>query len=166
MLKYLKEQLERTNYWLAFSETKNAVLIAFNVAALTVVEKILSGNIWICAISYTLLFVSTFICLVSFIPCMSNNEKLVEDAQKKEKEEYNLVYYGDIAKLDKETYIEKVKNRYNLHTIEWEQEICDDIAKEIIENSKIAVRKYNLFKYAVLTDIVCIIFLVLVIIIA
>lgn len=41
--------------------------------------------------------------------------------------------------------------------IEWEQEVCRDYAEEIIINSQIAVRKYKLFQYAVLADLMCVI---------
>ena len=39
MLEYLKEQLERSNYWLTFSESKNAALVAFNVAIIAIIGR-------------------------------------------------------------------------------------------------------------------------------
>lgn len=62
-----------------------------------------------------------------------------------------------IAQLDAVSYIEGLKNKYHFHMIEWEQEVCRDYAEEIIINSQIAVRKYKLFQYAVLADLMCVI---------
>lgn len=44
MLEYLKEQLERSNYWLTFSESKNAALVAFNVAIIAIIGEIANSN--------------------------------------------------------------------------------------------------------------------------
>lgn len=162
MLEYLKEQLDRTNYWLAFSETKNAALVAFNVAVVAAIGKFTSVNIWIWALSDFMIMVSTFICLLSFIP-KSSMKKLCNDQNN---QEINLLYYADIAKLETEMYLEKVRNEYHLHIIKWEEEICKDFAEEIIVNSRIAVRKYKLFKYAVMVDLMCIILFIMFILIA
>lgn len=113
MLEYLKEQLDRINYWLAFSETKNAALVAFNVAVVAAIGKFTSVNIWIGGLSDFLIMVSTFICLISFIP-KSSMKKICNDQNN---QEINLLYYADIAKLETEMYLEKVRNEYHLHII-------------------------------------------------
>ena len=155
MLEYLKEQLERSNYWLTFSESKNAALVAFNVAIIAIIGEIANSNMCLLGLSYLFIIVSIFICLTSFVPNLSKESKQSESNKKNLK--VNLIYYVEIAQLDAVSYIEGLKNKYHFHMIEWEQEVCRDYAEEIIINSQIAVRKYKLFQYAVLAYLMCVI---------
>lgn len=155
MKEYLKEQLERTNYWLSFSEAKNGALVALNVAFMAVCTQISNMSVVFCSLTCIILLVSSVFCLLSFYPNLSNKFQrnpngVVTNA--------NLIFYGDIAKMqNKNMYINSVKNRYHINVNTDETEQCDDLATEILINSQITILKYKLFKNAVRVDICAII---------
>ena len=72
MKEYLKEQLERTNYWLSFSEAKNGALVALNIALMAVCTQVSNMNVVFCSLTCIILLVSSVFCLWSFYPNLSN----------------------------------------------------------------------------------------------
>ena len=148
---HFEKQLERTNTWLSFAEAKNAALIAFNVSMIAVLSDVLSDYIVLLVILAILLLISTIVALLSFMPEIKNVSSDEKDVQ----EANNLLFFGDIAKCnDKTDYIEKTKKRYFL-SIDTEIEnenINTDLASEILINSRLTVKKYNLFKVALMID--------------
>ena len=151
---HFEKQLERTNTWLSFAEAKNAALIAFNVSMIAVISDVLSDYMVLLVILVILLLISTIVALVSFMPETKNVSSNEKDAQ----EDNNLLFFGDIAKCnDRTDYIEKTKKRYFL-PIDPEKEnenINSDLASEILINSRLTVKKYNLFKLALMIDFLC-----------
>lgn len=149
MKEYFKEQLDRTNYWLSFLEAKNGALIAVNVGIIAVCVQISSMCFFIQALVFVLFLLSTLVCLLSFYPNLS--DKFI-GKKREDDSEVNLSFYGDIARIkDVKTYMNLVKEKYHL-PLDYE-EMCLDLAAEVMINSKIAITKYKLFKRAVLVDV-------------
>lgn len=152
----LKYTFDNINQWLQFAEKKNAILIAFNATLLFGIHRInditQSESILVNLYYYSfVLFImlSAIISIISFIPkftipWLSSNFKSLKTI--------NMLYWGDLAKLDKENYIEilgiesKDLTKFDI-----------DLLEQILINSRIAKRKFLLFNYSVWL-IVCSIF--------
>ena len=83
-ISFFEKQLERVNYWLSYAETKNAAMIALNVAiCAALISMSLSDRLYV--IAMVGLLVSTIILMVSFFPFLANkaskseSDKLVLD---------------------------------------------------------------------------------------
>lgn len=160
---FLEKQLERTNYWLSFAEAKNAALIALNVAMIAFLAELKAE----CSVFKTLLIalfvISCVICMYSFSPNTTNRVHTVKAGKIYD----NLVFWNDIATMQNEQqYIDLVKERYfkgMTFYIEHDK-LSYDLASEIIINSRITKKKYQLFKGALCVDIcsfvLCIVFLI------
>lgn len=153
---HFEKQLERTNTWLSFAEAKNAALIAFNVAMTGVLSDVLSEYMPILVFLLTLLLISTIAALFSFMPNLGNRPS----PKSKEQKANNLLFFGDIARCrDERDLIEKTKERYfpEMEESADKKNINIDLASEILINSRLAVRKYSLFKTALLFDFFCLV---------
>ena len=176
---YFEKQLNTTNYWLSFAEAKNAALIVFNM---TLIGMLVSTDdlIMIYKLIFSIPFViSIIISLCSFWPNIFeilkrkdackvnvNNHFKGKDNCKTNK---NLLFYGNVAKIDDaKEYIELVRTRYYSQVLmeDVETKINIDFANEIITNSKIAVKKYNMFKASLGIDIIMLIVAIVLLIIA
>lgn len=160
---FLEKQFDRVNTWLSFAEAKNGVLIAFNIAVVTAIVDLLNEVTVISAVCIISLILSTSIALISFFPDTKTTTKDVPALADAETDSLNLIFYGDISKLNYEQYRELVCKRYlSISSLDNYQ---DDLCKEIHYNSKIAMRKYCFFKCALKLEVVSgfiIIFLVIV----
>lgn len=155
MKDFLVAQLERTNYWLSFSEAKNAALVALNVAIIAVCTQVDMLGMIMQVVLCILFIVSTVCCLLSFSPKLNNK---ADGHGVDTIENCNLIFYADIAKLgDSSIYMACVKDRYKLQFDEDEKCLYDDLAEEIVINSQIAVGKYRMFKRAIYVDILAVI---------
>ena len=164
MKDFLIEQLERTNYWLSFSEAKNAALVALNIAIIAVFTQVDILGMVLQSVFCIFFLASTLCCLISFSPNLKNkaDEQNVEFIKN-----CNLIFYGDIAKLsDSDTYLSCVKNRYKFEFDENEKYLFKDLAEEIVINSQIAVRKYRMFKNAMVIDVLAVVILVISLVVA
>lgn len=115
---------------LRFAETKNGALLAFDIALLFGIPKIPD--------------VSLIITLWSFWPI----NKKIKKAEKR-KVNCDLLHFAYIAMYTRNEYLVELYKSY------WKNEVVDfdkisqeekDLAQEIVMNSRIAVRKQNLFK--------------------
>jgi len=146
---FLEQQLERTNYWLSFAETKNGVLVAFNIAIIAVVAQIDKIPLEMQAVICILFSLSTLICFFSFF---SNLRNKINNKEGENIDEFKL-FYNDIAKIkDTDMYLNALKGRYNLKIKENEKKLYEDFITEIIINSEIAVYKYNMFNKSMFID--------------
>lgn len=147
---FLEQQLKRTNYWLSFAETKNGVLVAFNIAIIAVVAQIDKIPLEMQAVICILFSLSTLICFFSFF---SNLRNKINNKEGENIDEFNLLFYNDIAKIkDTDMYLNALKGRYNLKIKENEKKLYEDFITEIIINSEIAVYKYNMFNKSMFID--------------
>lgn len=160
-LEFLKEQLERTNYWLSFAEAKNGALVAINLATMAVIVELRSDEPVFCTIVLILLIFSSIVCLTSFFPNLkthSENPKFNEDDSN-----LNILFYSDIAKLSEEQYIKKIVTNYGNELDEetLDKTIAKDYMSEVHINSCIAHRKFIMFKRAIKIDILALVLCIL-----
>lgn len=160
----LKEILSNVNNWLIFAEAKNAAIITFDLAVIASIAGIdfFRNNIFIFHISIIGIFFSLVIALYSFKP-EGNIKKNDYDPQS---ELDNLIYYADIVKYNEAGYIKALSKKYlqkDIH-INQVQEVELDYSKEIVYNSKIAYKKYKLFKYSLNIILITIILSIIIIV--
>lgn len=161
---FLLNELERVDKWLNFGEAKNAALVAFNVAVLSVNMDF--GFPLLLTILRILTVLSMTISLMSFWPNMGKKVgdiKLYLNAPGTN----NYLYFLNIACLNDGTeYLQIVKSRYLIEEIDITRTYCRDLANEIIINSRIAVKKYQYFQRALIVDFIAILFAILIFICA
>jgi len=134
-----------------FSEAKNAVFIALNASAILGILKILSDakicSTWIKYYMYEFIFLTVIgllISLLSFFPRIKLTWLLCEG---KPSPDDNLLLYTDICKYNEPTYLDALMTSMNEPLRKYSQ-FEKFYANQIIINSKIALRKYKLFRKA------------------
>ena len=168
---FFEKQLDRINTWLNFAEAKNAALIALNIALIAVMVNIFSNAKVLTVITVAAAMVSSFICLISFLPNLTNTpgNNITAVGQNP-----NLIYFGDISNISTsggmtQNYVNAVVDKYFADgpkdKIKADAFIVD-LASEIIINSQITVKKYQLFKWALRTDVAAFILTVVTFIVA
>ena len=158
--------LKDVNMWLHYIEAKNALLVGFDAAIFSALTSSLLWNKGIDELLYTLLVVlicSIITCIWSFLPINS----LIE-IKKNKNVSNSLLNYAYVSSLDPETYYNMVSNKYfsNLKEDNKFINLCLDYCSEIIENSRIALRKQNIFAFCLKLNILLLAFFVIGIIIA
>lgn len=165
MIEYLKEQLERTNYWLSFAEAKHAALIAANIAFFAVCIDAQEWMLWGRGLACILMILSSAISVLSFWPNLAKN------FNKYKKTAFNIndnnIFYAENAKMyTTDEFLEQVSNKYGFIREENKKQYEKDIAFEILENSQIAMGKYSMFKGAIIVDLLYFVIMILLVIIA
>lgn len=147
----LKSIFANIHEMVKFSEAKNAILIALNGSAVLGVIKILSdekiNSIWIKYYIYEFIFFATLgliISLLSFFPRIKLPWLSCEGSPSSDD---NLILYTDICKYDERTYLEALTKSMD-EPIKRNTRFEVFYANQIIVNSKIALRKYKLFRNA------------------
>lgn len=159
MKEFLKEQLERTNYWLSFSEAKNGGMVALNIAIIAVCTQVADIPFIIQTIICCIFFCSTIICLLSFY---SNLKNKIGNKKKESINGLNLLFYSDVAKIkDADTYLNALKDNYELEILGTEKKLYYDLITEIIINSEITVFKYIMFNKAMFVDTIGVVILII-----
>lgn len=135
---------DHVNCWLQWAETKHGVLLAANAATLFGWGSFISNDSFsqlsdcmkcACIISIIALVVSIYWSLKSFFPNLgrANTNTYIN----------NIIFYGDCAKESHDSYYTKTSRVTS-------EELARDISEEIVMNSKIAIKKYKLFRKALL----------------
>lgn len=162
----LKEVFDNVNNWLTHAEAKNAALIAFNVACLSIIwdMKDISKVKFLLYIICIGMLLSTVMALISFIPRMGKGVK----NNGGHSEHDNLLFYMDIGKYCKEDYIKAVFKQYAYVDIldTQVQKIEKDLSDEITYNATVVIRKYKWFWRAATIDIVILVMLMVMIVVA
>ena len=141
-ISFFEKQLERVNYWLSYAETKNAAMIALNVAiCAALISMSLSDRLYV--IAMVGLLVSTIILMVSFFPFLANKASKKEKAKIAE----NYIFFGDIVNT---CYFNGQKQNSE------SDKLVLDFANEIIYNSRLACRKFVAFKWALGIDVLAV----------
>ncbi|WP_315728886.1 Pycsar system effector family protein [Bradyrhizobium sp. SZCCHNS2015] len=144
----LSGTLSRTIEFLKFAETKNAALLTFASAwSLALVNLLISsrftqeGPRTAVAVCLLLFAVAALVALYSFLPRLR-----LSSFHSGSKQQSSLIYFGDIARFDADSYGSSFSTRY---ASDPEQVISDnylnDLAVQVAANSSITNRKYNLF---------------------
>jgi hypothetical protein len=164
MRETLKDIFENVNDWLKFAEAKNAALIVFNGASIfgaatfiatvitqkdTVIPKFILYYLYMFIIMNGLGLV---IALYSFWPQTRVDEvlsKRIEDIfSNRQESRSSILYYGHIKDYTLDSYLAKLRVFCDIGTRELSG-LESDYASQIIINSRIAFRKYILFKLAI-----------------
>jgi hypothetical protein len=154
----LRYILTMVNEWLKFAEAKNGALLVADTAILfgvfTVLNRSAAQRVFI-YLAVVLVIVSAISSLVSFIPQL---KVLSFTSKKRTGKKANLLFYGDIAEHDPQSYIEALHAESGTESKVIEpMEV--DYAQQIITNSRIAVRKYRCFNVGLYPTILALLFL-------
>jgi hypothetical protein len=136
--------------WLHFAEAKNAALVTLSSGIIFAVATVYSqldppppmwvcvAMIWVC----TLNFIAAVFAVLSFFPQLT----LFKWSGQKTGTGDSIHYYGDIARMGLEQFLVKlsVKSENDRQFTLLER----DLAQQIVVNSKIAVKKYDIFVVA------------------
>lgn len=163
--KILKEVFDNVNNWLLFAEAKNAAIIVFNIACISIIwnEKWLNKDSILLYIACIGMLISTIVALISFIPQTEKN-----NSNKSDQTNNNLIFYKDISKYSKKEYIKELFKLYLKTNIEDEEitKLEEDFAEEIVYNSSICVKKFKYFNASLKIEIIMLLILVFMVIIA
>lgn len=147
----LRDILAGVNDWLKFAEAKNGALLAANLAA---IFGITSKDFQDCylgrlcsaysIIPITLLVLSVLICLISFAPKVA-----IPSARHggKPRDGANLIFYGDLARFEPLPYLEALAKASGQETAAFGG-LAVAYATQAIINSRIALKKYRCFNWA------------------
>ncbi len=137
---------ENVNSWLKYAENKNAYILAFIGAQLTLLS-LLKFQIteWI-MVSFIFLGLCFLVCILSFYPKTIISRWLYDlaSSNKAPHDDDNLLFYGDITKYSVNQYIE-VMQKYLDCKIKGNKYL-QDICGQIVVNSNIANAKFNMYK--------------------
>ena len=140
---------ENVNKWLEYSERKNGVALVFIGVQLTIL-KVSSeeADCWMQAalVALGLCFFST---LLSFFPVtrISFLSRFCSNSWKKPSDKDNLLFFGHIMKYSHKAYLNAIGKYFKVDI--QGQKILEDLCAQIVENSKITSRKFNIFKVTV-----------------
>lgn len=137
------------NEWLKFAEQKNAALLVLNSGSVWGVSLMLRNQdtlscagVTFAALGFFLVFISSLICVFSFIPILYQPSYSSNLGKKSNLD--NCVYFGDIAKYEESDYLALLN--YKLGE-EAEHSLFErDFASQIITNARITLAKYKKFK--------------------
>jgi hypothetical protein len=168
---FLYRQLELTNKWLLFSETKNVTLVALNVAICSALSNFFKDYRLGITVALAGILVSSLISLASFFPNCSNLKEDKEDKEDKSDfspDNFNGIFWGDIVKIgDPKLYLSFLSERYLLFLDENESKaLCLNLAEEIVNNSQIVDNKCKYFKCALGTEVLVVVVMMVMMIVA
>lgn len=168
LTKFLYRQLELTNKWLLFSETKNVTLVALNVAICSALSNFFKDYQFCVTVALAGILVSSLISLFSFFPNCSNLKKDKEDKSDFSPDNFNGIFWGDIVKIgDPKLYLSFLSERYLLFWDENESKaLCLNLAEEIVNNSQIVDNKCKYFKCALGTEVLMVVVMMVMMIVA
>lgn len=134
--------------WLHFGEAKNAALATLNSAALIGVATIYFDQeavpkwiqLWLLAAGGFFLL-SFLICIVSFMPRLT---LFSHSGQGTAKKTNNVWFFGHIAHMSVDGFIQNIWEKSGFKTEP--NGLARDLAQQIVVNSKIAARKYDMFR--------------------
>jgi hypothetical protein len=152
MNNHLLERYKSVNDWLKFAETKHAAFIALNgggiFGTLSSYPKVSGLCIYFKGAIILLFCTSMIFSIISFIPALrkaflsklySNEDFLLN------KHTINTLFYGDLAKLTTNQLLDLTKERDGVTEY---RKVDVELADQIIQNSKIALTKYNYFNFS------------------
>jgi hypothetical protein len=150
LLQQLKDVLASVNSWVVFAEAKNGALLALDNSLALAILGIVLGRcmprllLWYLYDAIGFIMLSLLVALASFLPQGRPFQEGVGAVGERD----NLWFYGDIAHSDRRSYLAALAAALAL-TEPPDSRLCEDLAGQVITNSKIAVRKYGYFTVAV-----------------
>ena len=180
MLNRLTAILALVNDWLKYAEAKNAILLGFSGAGLTVVVTYSStaSNIpnsvkFGCLLATILLNVCSLICSLSFLP-KTDLEVIVwkkKHPNRRNKgdirDDDNLYYFGCLYKYQAHELVDAINRLYLESSIQnARKKEYLDLASQVSVNSEIAYLKFKIFSWALYTLILSLLSIPIVMIIS
>ena len=166
----LKYTFSNINEWLKFGETKNAGLLAFN--AVTIFGVLQADKMFPEEIKFFEWILVAFFCLsicISFYTILpiSNNwfrfyKKLGPEDFNKAKGSSNILFFGDVAQLSSDQFIEIFEDKHQVTLSRAER----DFGNQITNNAEICQQKYALFNIAGLISFAAVVMAVFLVIYA
>jgi len=137
------------NDWVKFAESKNLMLITFNAASIFGVAKLYDLTYptdmeWVKSYLFVpiiLLVFSSVVCLISYVPRV----KMLKGGEFASKTDSNIWFYETLKNKSGIDIIQQVYDSTETDFSVYEK----DLAEQIIQNSKIASKKYSYFTIAV-----------------
>lgn len=149
------------NEWLKFAEQKNAALLVLNSGSLWGMSLIIRnqetlscGSTAFSFLGFSLVFISSIICIISFIPILHKPRYLLDLSIKSTFD--NCLYFGDIAKYKESEYLALLSHKLGEEAEHTLFEL--DLASQIITNSKITLAKYKKFRLSSILTVIGFIF--------
>lgn len=138
---FYEKNLDRVNYWLQFAEAKNAAMIAFIVAVLSIFNASFI-NCYLRILFYVVFLLALCLSLCSMLPKSNMN---VDKVDGKYSDEDNYFYWNDIAKYSKSDYVNRINELFKSDNSSMLELM---LASEIITNARIAKHKFSMFRLA------------------
>jgi hypothetical protein len=143
--------LARAVEFVRFAETKNAALLTFCSAWIVVSVNMLKGAgnmsgeyVAALTVALSLFALAAMISVLSIAPRLLNKASMKAPVRSR-----NLLFFGDIAPLDIDTFKQQFTTRYQPEDGQSvSQAYLDDLMTQIAINSKIAARKMRFFHWA------------------
>lgn len=153
VLEELKNIYQIVNGQIVFIESKNAGLLVFNAAIVTILANSNTINYWGFKVAIIGLFISCMIGLYSFSPTSYKCKKI------KVVDYWNdsLIYFRNIAKYDSrdsKKYIQNLCHSLAINDNIADSELANSYAKEIIILSQIIIIKNNAFRYGEIVSMI------------
>src|SRR5699024_1958230 len=138
--------------WLKFAEAKNAGFLAFNGVVIFGYYELLDSKIPLVANHIYAVYIGIICCLLSTLLLLISFfllNKTVFNINKKRKVKKvgnttNTIFYGSISENNRESYLENLKEKYNITDDRKNADLID----QILLNSKITFYKLEIFKYS------------------
>ena len=161
----LKNIFININDWLKFAETKTATLLTGNSILIFGILRTIKVQdtdfIQIIILYFTMLLLSLSLltCLISFIPSLKLPWLVT---LKKPTENDNLLFFGDVAKYNSKSYLEKLFSSTSTEKSKKSFTALDNYyAEQIIANSIIALKKFRLFTFAIWLTAIAVLIIIL-----
>lgn len=137
---------DNVNSWLKYAENKNAYVLAFIGAQVTLIKFLDFQTNWRLISSFVFLGLCFLMCIISFFPktIISSWVYNLPKSHQKPSEKDNLLFYGHIVKYSIDQYVDKM-SKYLKHDIRGDK-YFEDLCAQIVINAGIASAKFDMFK--------------------
>lgn len=136
-----------------YAELKNGVMLTLNIAIFAIIGRtyLSLNDIFNCEKAYNIIFIGLMflfiihilIIVLSYFPKDSNKEDF-----KWTNDDINIFFYGDIRKLNSESYLKLLQEKVNVSE-KINKPILLDLSNQLIILSEITQNKYNAFKNSI-----------------
>lgn len=136
-----------------YAELKNGVMLTLNIAIFAIIGRTYFSlnDTFNCEKAYNLIFIGLMflfvihilIIVLSYFPKDRNKEDF-----KWTNDDINIFFYGDIRKLQSESYLKLLQEKVNISD-DINKPILLDLSNQLIILSEVTQKKYNAFKNSI-----------------
>lgn len=144
-----EQTLNRVIEMVKYAESKNLALLTFNTAVIVILcqYSIFDLSKWYSLLLLSFWIISTVLAISSFIPIINSDRSTIYNDR-------NLVFFNTIGELSNEVYHDAVVNNVAIN-----ENYLKMINDQISINSRIATRKFTIFKHAIRFILIITVFL-------